>query len=242
MVDNAIIKGPIHYSDDSDNEFVIPAGVTIEYSGKSNKVIIKEGGSYDLFLKCLGNTTVKIGDNCSLSGLITCWASEYILIMGDNCVFSKIAIDFHHKSKMIVNSKSTFNWNNKFSVGSGMSIEFGEDCMFAENVTMLCGDCHSIFDVSTGKKLNPLFTNSPKDHITIGNHVWVCKNSTILSGSYIGDGSIIAAGAVVKITANNNTILAGVPAKVIKKNIAWNRDPAVDSIESCGKYAKLTED
>ena len=53
--------------------------------------------------------------------------------------------------------------------------------------------------------------------ITIGNDVWIGGHSTILPGVTIGDGAVIAAGAVVTKDVEPNSIVGGVPAKLIKK-------------------------
>lgn len=50
----------------------------------------------------------------------------------------------------------------------------------------------------------------------IGNDVWIGSNSVILQGVKIGDGAIIAAGAVVTKDVPSYTIWGGVPAKFIK--------------------------
>jgi acetyltransferase-like isoleucine patch superfamily enzyme len=52
--------------------------------------------------------------------------------------------------------------------------------------------------------------------IIIGNDVWVGANACILGGVTIGDGAIIAAGSVVTKDVPKNTLVAGVPASVIK--------------------------
>ena len=52
--------------------------------------------------------------------------------------------------------------------------------------------------------------------IRIGNDVWIGSNATILPGVTIGDGAIIAAGAVVTKDVGKNTIVGGVPAKHIR--------------------------
>lgn len=53
--------------------------------------------------------------------------------------------------------------------------------------------------------------------IHIGKNVWIGSNATILPGVTIGDGAIVAAGAVVNKNVAPNTVVGGVPAKVIKK-------------------------
>ncbi|WP_299012651.1 acyltransferase [uncultured Polaribacter sp.] len=53
--------------------------------------------------------------------------------------------------------------------------------------------------------------------ITLGNNIWVGAKCTFLDGSSIGDNSVVAAGALVKDIFPNNVLVAGVPAKIIKK-------------------------
>jgi acetyltransferase-like isoleucine patch superfamily enzyme len=53
--------------------------------------------------------------------------------------------------------------------------------------------------------------------ITIGNDVWIGANAIILDGIVVGDGAIIAAAAVVTKNVDPFSIVAGVPAKEIKK-------------------------
>ena len=51
----------------------------------------------------------------------------------------------------------------------------------------------------------------------IGNDVWIGYNATIMGGCTIGDGAIVATGALVKENVEPYTIVAGQPAKVIGK-------------------------
>jgi len=57
--------------------------------------------------------------------------------------------------------------------------------------------------------------------INIGNHVLVGNRAIIMKGVTIGDGAIIAAGAVVTKDVPPNCLAGGVPAKVIRENVAW---------------------
>ena len=52
--------------------------------------------------------------------------------------------------------------------------------------------------------------------ITIGNDVWIGMGAQILPGVIIGDNVVVAAGAVVNKNVPANTVVAGVPAKVVK--------------------------
>ena len=90
-------------------------------------------------------------------------------------------------------------------------IDIGKDVAISENVTIWVSDAHEI-EYEGYEKTLP---------ITIGNHVWIGTNVTILKGVSIGDGAIIAAGAVVNKSIPSNCLAAGIPAKVIKQNIKW---------------------
>lgn len=61
--------------------------------------------------------------------------------------------------------------------------------------------------------------------VIIGNHVWIANNSSVLKGSVIGDNSIIAGQTkVINKVYPPNSLLAGLPAKVVKMDVTWCRD------------------
>lgn len=81
------------------------------------------------------------------------------------------------------------------------------------------------------------FLNDNKDYfVEIGNDVWIGYNVLLMSGIHIGDGAIIAAGAVVTKDVPPYAIVGGVPAKVINYRFTeeeieflcdlkwWNKD------------------
>ncbi len=87
------------------------------------------------------------------------------------------------------------------------SITIGDDCLIGHNCT-ICTVNHSKDPQHRG--------DMTCSSVKIGNRVWIGANVTILPGVSIGEGAIIAAGAVVNKNIESNTIVAGVPAKVIK--------------------------
>ena len=57
--------------------------------------------------------------------------------------------------------------------------------------------------------------------ITIGNHVWIAADVKILKGVKIGHCSIIVTGSLVTKDVNDNALVGGIPAKILKENINW---------------------
>jgi carbonic anhydrase/acetyltransferase-like protein (isoleucine patch superfamily) len=57
--------------------------------------------------------------------------------------------------------------------------------------------------------------------IVIGSHVWIGTRATILKGVNIGAGAVVATGAIVTRDIPENCLAAGVPAKIIRRNINW---------------------
>lgn len=104
-------------------------------------------------------------------------------------------------------------------IGSHVFINMG--CKFQDQGGIFIGDGALIGHNVVLATLNHAM--SPKDRgsmipapIHIGNHVWIGSNATILPGVTIGDGAIVAAGAVVTKDVPENTIVGGVPAKIIR--------------------------
>lgn len=64
-----------------------------------------------------------------------------------------------------------------------------------------------------------------KGEVVIGNNVWIGDKATILPGVTIGDNVIIGANSVVTKSIPSNTLVAGVPARIIKQlDICQNQD------------------
>jgi len=127
-------------------------------------------------------------------------------------------------------------WESTFNSNTDAEISFGEKCVIGEynHITaangisignnLLTGRWVTISDNNHGlstlddMKIAPVERAiSSKGKISIGDNVWIGDKATILSGVTIGDGAIIAANSVVTKDVPAYSVVAGNPAKIIKK-------------------------
>jgi acetyltransferase-like isoleucine patch superfamily enzyme len=93
------------------------------------------------------------------------------------------------------------------------NIEIGKDFLCAWNIFISDSDWHSIGG------------QSHQADVIIGDHVWVANSCSISKGAVICENCIVASHS--KVTNKKfpkNSLLAGVPAQVVKNNISWCRD------------------
>jgi acetyltransferase-like isoleucine patch superfamily enzyme len=118
--------------------------------------------------------------------------------------------------KLSVGSGATLAIGNNSYINDGSriaaqnSIAIGQNCAISFGVTIMDDDGH-------GFGLPPY--SAP---IAIEDNVWIGCNVTILKGVTIGKGSVVAAGAVVTKSCPPHSLLAGVPARVIKQGVDWS--------------------
>jgi len=98
---------------------------------------------------------------------------------------------------------------NAFCYLSG-DIEIGDDVMLGPRVT-IWGRDHGI---AKGRLMREQERINKK--IIIGNDVWIAAHAVVLKGVKIGQGAVVAAGAVVTNDVPEYAIVAGIPAKIIK--------------------------
>jgi acetyltransferase-like isoleucine patch superfamily enzyme len=105
-----------------------------------------------------------------------------------------------------------------FSVDDGAPITVGNGVMFGPRVTLLCGD-HEF--ETPGQPMFKVHAKRPgrSGPIVIEDDVWVGANVTILKGVRVGKGSVIAAGSVVVKSIPPNSVVAGVPARVLRPRL-----------------------
>ncbi len=156
---------------------------------------------------------MKIGDNVYISGL----GSEGISF-GDNVgigAHSRVVVStsFNNLGKYIRIGNNVGMGEFAYLGGAG-GLEIGDDCIIGQYFS--CHPENHIYeDLSTPIRHQGV----NRKGIKIGTNCWIGSKVTILDGVQIGEGSIIAAGAVVTSSFPENSIIGGVPAKLIKTRV-----------------------
>ncbi len=97
--------------------------------------------------------------------------------------------------------------NNGVSIGASCSVTIGQNVAIGPLCLIMDSDYHDLNDHSLPGKSAP---------VKIGDNVWLGARATVLKGVTIGDGAVVAAGALVTRDVPSRTVVAGVPARVIK--------------------------
>lgn len=180
----------------------------------------------------------------AFSELSECWVIEISLSDKENSVITNLLFEEKNIDIQSVNTSSSVDPTAKLigrpNIGANTKIyrecelsacTIGARCTVNRGVTirpqvivgddvhigafaMLMTDDHEITD--NPKRRAGKFVCNP---IVVKDGVWIGANATILGGVTIGEGAIVAAGAVVVRDVAPNTIVAGVPAKKIKELI-----------------------
>lgn len=101
--------------------------------------------------------------------------------------------------------------NSNVKIRCKNRIKIGKNVAIAHDVTIMDSDAHNI-DYDNYQMTKP---------VLIGDDVWIGSRALIMKGVIIGKGAIIAAGSVVTKDVPAYSMVAGVPAKIIKHNIKW---------------------
>lgn len=99
-------------------------------------------------------------------------------------------------------------------LGGAGGLEIGDECIIGQYLS-----CHPENHIATNIEESIRHQGVLREGIKIGNNCWIGSKVTILDGVEIGDGCIIAAGAVVNKSFPSNSIIGGVPAKILKTRI-----------------------
>lgn len=177
------------------------ARLKVEVYGNNNRIHFARGVRLqNVRIHIAGNNCqISLGENAALDGCLL-WT------MGEG-------------SRISVGANCEFGPTNIYASDSKATVTIGAGCMFASQVEIRCGDGHTLFDRDTGEILNLA------SHIRIEEEVWLATGAWVLKDVTIGAGSVIGAKAVVTKDVPSNSLAVGIPAKVIRSNIGWRKEP-----------------
>lgn len=220
----------VDYSDESGNVVQCPdkieTDIQVTFRGRNNRIVVAKGAriaALRVVFDC-DNGTLIIGPSRRSPFSLNARLGEDATV--------KIGRDFTTTSMPVVTAVE------------GATVSFGDDVLVASTNQFRTDDGHPIFDVKTGRRINPA-----KD-VIIGNHVWFGAQSVALAGARVGDGSVIGFRSLVTGPIPNNVIAVGAPAQVVRKDVAWERPhlsmakpaykPDASSIETTEQFWNLT--
>lgn len=153
---------------------------------------------------------VTIDKNCILDGY-----SEEKIILGDGVkigAYSSLSSTSHmskYGKGLKMGNNSAVGQFTEFGASGG--IEIGNDVIMGSYVSFH-SENHNFDDPSRLIREQGVTSKS----IKIGNNIWVGAKVTFLDGCQVGDNSVVAAGAVVNGIYPPNSVIGGIPAKIIK--------------------------
>ena len=138
--------------------------------------------------------------------------------------------------------KYTYGGLRVINYNENERLRIGSYCSIAQEVTFILNADHRTDTISTFpfkvKVLGESLEGTSKGDIIVADDVWIGYRATILSGVHIGQGAVIAAGAVVTKDVPPYAIVGGVPAMVIKYRFPEEMVGELMRID----YSKLTEE
>lgn len=195
-----------------------PLAATLRDHGQRNRIDLHDGATGQLSVIINGHDNrVRVAAGCKLQNLRIDIRGDHCEIdIGELCVLAGEFICRDHRTRLLVGSKTTM-MGSKITMHESGLIRIGEDCMFAGDIRMDTSDMHSIIDVASGERINP-----PGD-IDIGPHVWLGYGTYVLKGVRIGADCIVGACAVVADDLPPNSLAVGMPARVVRSGVSWDR-------------------
>lgn len=127
-----------------------------------------------------------------------------------------ISIKVCESAKLCIGNN--FYCNKNCTIVCRESIKIGNDALLGWGVSIIDNDgaTHEVLSENT-IQIN-------KKPIIIGNHVWLCAESSIMKGVILRDDTVVAYNScVTKSVGESNVVVAGFPATVVKHKINWKR-------------------
>ena len=191
----------------------------IKKMGNNNRIIAPCALMKKVNIRIKGsNNTVVIGDFAQLKDVVVYINGSFNHItigswsyLGGTDLFIE-----NDGGSIVVGSRTKFLGKTHLAVIEGTSITIGEDCLFSSDIQLRTGDSHSVLDME-GRRINE------SQDIVLGDHVWVGTKAFLSKGAKVAPHSIIGACALVtKAFDEPHCSLAGVPAKIVRREVDWS--------------------
>lgn len=118
-------------------------------------------------------------------------------------------------------------FNDRVHIVAHESVTFGDNVLLASNIFITDTSHGDFTDLSSRPDIAPDERVLVTKPTSIGNNVWIGEGACIMPGVSIGDGCTVGANSVVTKSYPANTVLAGSPARVIRRwsdsSQSWER-------------------
>lgn len=160
---------------------------------------------------------IEIGEGAWLQNLrIRVTGKNNRVVIGAGCKWKGYIVVHGKGRQMRIGDRSTCV--ESFIVCRQRNVTIGADCMLSRQVELRATDVHRIFDRDTDAYLNP-----PAD-VVVGDRVWIAARAVISKGSVIPHDCVVGAMSFVnRAFEEPHCVLAGVPARVVRRNVYWKR-------------------
>lgn len=179
------------------------SGLSIQIKGNNNTVKIAKSAKFNNCTLNINanNTIIYIGENSKYNfmNINLCCGNGQKVTFGNNINVFGMNIYLHEENAELIVKDS---------------------CLFSNSISIWATDGHSIFDKDTKQRINNI--NHP---VEIGEHCWIGEGVKLSKNAKLPPNTVVGMGSVVtKEFFEENTIIAGNPAGVIKRNILWHPD------------------
>jgi maltose O-acetyltransferase len=121
-------------------------------------------------------------------------------------------IEARDTGSSILIDNGTILGNNLVIIAETTHIKIGKNVLIGQNVTITDSDFHSTEPIRRAKG-----DSGRQLRVEIGNNAWIGSGATILKGVRIGENSVVGANSVVTKNVEENIVVAGTPAKLIRR-------------------------
>jgi maltose O-acetyltransferase len=160
----------------------------------TTKVYLRKANSVGKIVIAKGKLSVNNRGTLRIGNMVSLWST-----------IAPTRLTVHRNGILTIGSN---NFINGAIISAKVKVTIGNNCKFGPFSMIMDSDYHSIVDHNLDGE------NSP---VIIEDDCWIGAKATILKGVTIGKGAVVAVGAVVTKNVPPYSIVAGVPAQIVKE-------------------------